>query len=241
MERITEEQWEGLIDRLKKGGCPVRRLHGYKMPPKGLAIEKPPWPILNQVSDILAGGTCYVMEFALHNELDRTIDVQGFQLVTPWGTPQLSVLPAPRKSHFAWPYYILPDGSSYFDAGYILNPIFARRKTRLGPDERVQGLLVALDKDSIPEEIADRAHIPVTLAVFDSRRNRYAARCEMWVDRSALRARAWQAEQRAASERYLAECHRKQKNRSTAEPLPKQPEDNGGPKGTDYQYDLVCT
>lgn len=208
MQRFTEEQLEGLSRRLRQGGCPVLQDHGYEMPPVGLAIEVRPLSILNQVCDLVAGGMCYVVEFALHNVLDRPLDVQGFQLVTPWGTPQLSLLPAPRKSSFSWPQYILPDRSHYFDADYMLNPIFARHKTRLGPDVRVQGLLVALVEGSIPEEITDRTHIPVTLAVFDSRKNRYPARTGLWVDRGALRIRKREAEARAERERELAERYR---------------------------------
>jgi hypothetical protein len=205
MQRLTEEQWKVLNRRLRQGGCPVLEDHGYEMPPIGLVIEVRPLNILNQVCDLADGGACYVIEFALHNVLDRPLDVQGFQLVVPWGTPQLSVLAAPRKSSFSWPHYILPDGSRYFDAGYMLNPIFARQKTRLEPDEKVQGLLVALDEGSIPEEIADCTHIPVTLSVFDSRKNRYSAQTGLWVDRSALRARKREAEARAAKERECAE------------------------------------
>ena len=95
MQRMTPEQWEGLLRRLMAGGCPVLLDDGYRMPPFGLAIEKFPEILLNEVIDLVGGGTCYAIGFALRNELDRCIDVQGFTLVTPWGMPRLSVLPAP--------------------------------------------------------------------------------------------------------------------------------------------------
>jgi hypothetical protein len=205
MQKITQEQWEGLLRRLNQAGCPVLLDDGYRMPPFGLAIEKPREIILQQVFDILDGGTGYVIDLGLRNELDRCIDVQDFTLVMPWGIPQLSVLPAPRKSSFSYPHYILPDRSQFYDYRYMLNAFFGRRKSRLNPGQKVAGLLVTLSEGSIPEEIPDRARIPATLAIFDSRKNRYAVEFEMCVDRAALRVREWQAKERAERESERAE------------------------------------
>src|SRR5271157_2563118 len=183
MQKFTPEQWEGLLRRLKNGGCPVRRDHGYKVPPLGLAIEKLPAISFSQIFDLQAGGTGYAIEFLLRNELDRPIDVQGFQVQTPWGIPRLSLLPAPRRSSCFYPHFVLPDRSRYFEAGFVLNPIFARRKTRLKPGEEVEGVLVALDEAPIPEGIQNLARVVVLLSIFDSRGNRYAAQFELMVDR----------------------------------------------------------
>jgi hypothetical protein len=186
MQKFTPEQWEGLLRRLKNGGCPVRQDHGYKMPPLGLAIEKVPGISFSQIFDLQAGGTGYAIEFVLRNELDRPIDVQGFQIRTPWGIPRVSLLPAPRKSSCVYPHYILPDRSRYFEAGFVLNPIFARQNTRLKPREEVEGVLVALDEAPIPTEIQNLERVMLTLVIFDSRGNSYSEPFSMQVDRSAL-------------------------------------------------------
>jgi hypothetical protein len=205
MQKFTPEQWEGLLRRLKNGGCPVRQDHGYKMPPLGLAIEEVRGISFNQIFDLQAGGTGYAIEFVLRNELDRPVDVQGFQIRTPWGIPRVSLLPAPRKSSCVYPHYILPDRSRYFEAGYVLNPIFARQKTRLKPREEVEGVLVGLDEAPIPAEIHNLARVVVTLSIFDSRGNRYAAQFKLTVDRrTALRLRELAKERWARNQRKRA-------------------------------------
>lgn len=186
MQKLTREQLFALFDRLNNAGCPVERDHGYKVPPRGLAIEKFPGMTHDEIFDLEQGGTGYAIEFFLRNELDRPIDIQGLQIKTPWGIPRLSLVPAPRKSSAKWPHYTFPEPGRYYDGDFVINRLFARRKSRLNPGEEIEGVLIASSEETLPLEVKDGAHIIVTLTIFDTRGNSFSTQFTMPVNRSAL-------------------------------------------------------
>ena len=185
----TREQWDGLVRRLNAGGCPVLSEHGYRIPPVGLAIDKIPGLSFNSIFDLKQGGTGYSIELTLRNEASRAIDVVGWRIKTPWGLPKLTLLPAPKKSSNWYPHYSFPEPGPYYDGGFVVNPFFARSKSRLQPNEEIKGALVASSEEAIPLEIPHLARIVVTLVVFDSRRNAFSAQFRLPVNRSELIAR----------------------------------------------------
>src|SRR5579863_5213303 len=199
--KMTRKQCEGLVQRLNQGGCPVQPNHSYKVPPFGLAIEKIPGISHSEICDLMCGGTGYAIELGLRNDLDRPIDIVGFQVETPWGVPKLSLVPPWKKSmgkhspyHFSDGYYYQESieryaRNHYYEGEYVLNYLFARKKSRLKPGEEVEGMLLVEDKARIPDEYPDHARIIVTPRIFDSRRNRFEAQFRLVADRSALRAR----------------------------------------------------
>ena len=186
---MTPEQWEGLLRRLNDGGCPVQRDHGYKIRPVGLAIEKIPGISCSSIFDLECGGTGYMLELLLRNELDRAIYIHGFQIQTPWGYPKLSLVPRPRKSSKRYPYYSFPQPGPVYDGDYVLNPFFSGRRSGLNPAEEIEGLLLAVDRESIPDEYPNLARIVVTLRVFDTRRNTFSAQFRLPADRRGRRVR----------------------------------------------------
>jgi hypothetical protein len=190
MQKMTPELWEGMFRRLNAGGCPVLGDHGCRVFPVGLMIGKNPAMNFNRIFDLVEGGTGYELELFLWNELDRPIDIQGYRIELPWGTPKLSLLRAPKKSSPYFGNYVFPDGD-YHDASYVLNPMFARRKSRLNADQQVDGMLVAVGEESIPAEIPDNDRAPVTLTIFDTQGNKYQAQLVARVARHALRVREW--------------------------------------------------
>jgi hypothetical protein len=185
----SRDQWDELARRLNAGGCPVLSEHGYRVAPVGLAIEKIPGPSFNSIFDLKQGGTGYSIELTLRNEASRAIDVVGWRIKTPWGLPKLTLLPAPKKSSNWYPHYSFPEPGPYYEGGFVVNPFFARRKSRLQPKEEIEGVLVASSEEAIPLEIAHLARIIVTLVVFDSRRNAFSAQFRLPVNRRELIAR----------------------------------------------------
>jgi hypothetical protein len=185
----TPEQWAGLVRRLNEGGCPVLSDHGCKISPVGLVIEKIPGTSFNSIFDLKQGGTGYALELTLRNEATHAIDVVGYQITTPWGTPMLSLLPAPRKSSVKHPHYSFPEPGPYYDGGFCVNRYFARRRSRLQPGEAIEGVLVASSEEPIPQDIPHLAGIIVMLVVFDSRQNAYSAQFQLLVSRRELIAR----------------------------------------------------
>lgn len=185
----TSEQWDGLVRRLNDGNCPVLRDHGLKICPAGLAIEQIPGMSFSQIFDLKQGGTGYAVELVVRNELDRPIDIQGYQIRTPWGIPKLTLLPAPRKSNNWYPHYSFPEPGPYFDGSFVLNPLFARRKSRLYPGKEIEGVLVASSDEQIPLEFPHLAGVIVKFLIFDSHRNTFSGQFGMRLIRPALIAR----------------------------------------------------
>ena len=196
----TPEQWDALVRRLNEGGCPVRSDHGYKISPDGLAIEKIPGMSFNSMFDLKQGGMGFAIECTLRNDASRPIDMVGYQIQTPWGAPPLSLLPAAKKSSARYGLYCFPEPGPYYEADWVINRHFARRKSRLQPGQEVEGVLVASSVEPIPQDIPHLARIIVTLVVFDSRRNAYSAQFRLPVNRRELIARRKPSPAMASSE-----------------------------------------
>ena len=150
----TPEQWDSLVRRLNEGGCPVRSDHGYKISPVGLAIEKIPGMSFNSIFDLKQGGTGYQIELTLRNDASRPIDIVGYQIQTTWGVPPLSLLPPAKRSSQWYGLYRFPEPGPYYEAEWVLNRYFARRKNRLQPRQEVEGVLVTSSVEPIPLEIS---------------------------------------------------------------------------------------
>ncbi len=185
----SPEQWAGLVRRLREGGCPVLPDHGYKVSPVGLVIEKIPGMSFNSIFDLKQGGTGLAIELTLRNEAPRPINIVGYQIKFPWGSPPTSLLPAPNKSSARYPHYCFPVPGPYFEGDWVMNRYFARRTSRLQPGEQIEGVLVASSEEMIPLDIPHLARIVVTLYVFDSRQNSYSAQFRLPVNRRELVAR----------------------------------------------------
>jgi hypothetical protein len=181
----TPEQWDSLVRRLNEGGCPVLSDHGYKISPVGLAIEKIPGTSFSSVFDLKHGGTGFAIECTLRNDASRPIDMVGYRIQTPWGAPPLSLLPPAKRSSQWYGLYCFPDPPDpFYEAEWVINRYFARRKSRLQPGEPpIEGVLVASSQEPIPQDIPHLARIIVTLSIFDSRRNTFATQFRLPVDR----------------------------------------------------------
>jgi len=185
----TPEQWAGLVRRLNDGGCPVLPDHGYKVSPLGLVIEEIPGTSFSSIFDLKQGGTGFAIELTLRNEATRPINIVGYQIKTPWGSPPLSLLPAPKKSSERYPHYCFPEPGPYYEGDFVINRYFARRKSQMQPGEQIEGVLVASSEEPMPQEILHLARIIVTLHVFDSRQNAYSKQFQLPVNRRELIAR----------------------------------------------------
>jgi hypothetical protein len=83
MKKLTAEEWSSLALHLMECGCPVQLEAGYKVTPVGLAIFQIPSLGVSSVFDLDAGGTGYMMDAHISNELGRPIWIHGVQLKTP--------------------------------------------------------------------------------------------------------------------------------------------------------------
>ena len=198
--KYNPEQDDALVRRLREGGCPVLRDHGYKIRPVGLAIESIPGATFNRIFPLANGGTGYYFDVALRNEADHPVNVWGFQIKAPWGIPRISLLPAPKKSSDRYPLYCFPEPGPYCEGEYALNPFFARHKSLL-PGEKIEGSLLASSDERIPAEIAHLAVIFVTLTIFDSSRNDFSGQIGLRVHRDEALVRKYAERQAQKTKR----------------------------------------
>ena len=59
----------------------------------------------------------------------------------------------------------------------------------MNPAEEIEGLLLAVDQESIPDEYPDLARIIVTLRVFETKGNTFSAQFRLPADRTERRVR----------------------------------------------------
>jgi hypothetical protein len=171
----TPEQWDALVGRLNGGSCPVLPNHGYKVAPVGLAVEPIPGMNFSRIFDLKEGGSGYAIEVTLRNDANRPIDIVGFRIRTPWGIPKLTLLRPPN-------YAFREPGPSY-DADFVINRYFQKRKSRLLPNKETEGLLIASSEDEIAEGVQHFDSVFLTLDVFDSRSNVFSGHFGVRVDR----------------------------------------------------------
>ena len=187
--KYTPEQWDAFARELNDGGCPVLQDHAYKLSPVGLVIESIPGMNFSKAFSFQDGGAGYAIELVIRNEAIRAIDITEFQIKTPWGIPKVSLLPRERRSSNKYGFYCFPELGPQYEAEFVLNPFFARRKSRLLPGESMEGLLLVSSKESIPAQIGHLAPIVVTLTIFDSRQNGFSAQFGLRVQRLDILAR----------------------------------------------------
>jgi hypothetical protein len=184
MKNRKEEQQSDLAHLLNRAGCPVQTDTGFHAPPTGLLIEQVPEVGLNTVLDLANGGTGFVLDILVKSKRHDPFWLDGFQIEDPWGHVTTSLVVAPRKSGGRYPYYCFPDDfGPAFDGAVVVNRFFTTRR-RLNRNDEICGLLMALNSESIPEEVEHNARVPVMFSVFNRRRTRFSKTFWLAVDRT---------------------------------------------------------
>jgi hypothetical protein len=184
MKNRKKEQQSDLAHLLNRCGCPVQTDTGFQAPPTGLLIEQVPEVGLNTVFDLANGGTGFLLDILVKSKRPDAIWLDGFQIEDPWGHVTKSLIAAPRKSDARYPYYCFPDDSGpAFDGEIVVNRFFTTRR-RLNGNDEICGLLMALDSESIPEEVAHNTRVPVMFSVFDRRGTRFSKTFQLAVGRT---------------------------------------------------------
>ena len=185
MKKLATEEWTSLAHHLMECGCPVQLEAGYKVAPVGLAIIQIPSLGVNSVFDLETGGAGYMMDAHIGNELDRPIWIHGFQIKTPWGGAGFSLLSDPTQSVPKQEIYSFPNSTLGFERSVVLNS-FLSGNGRLNPGDEIEGLLLGVDEDPLPDEYPDNGRIVVKLSIFDERGNRFSSGFRLCVERSAI-------------------------------------------------------
>jgi hypothetical protein len=123
------------------------------------------------------------VDILIKNERHDPFWLGGFQIEDSWGHVTTSLVAAPRKSGARYPYYCFPDDSGpAFDGEIVVNRFFSTPR-RLNRNDEIYGLLMALNTQSIPDDVEHNSRVRVTFSVFDRRGTRFSENFQLVVDR----------------------------------------------------------
>ena len=199
MNRLQVEEKSKLALYLNENGCPVQ----LESNPPGLVVEQVPTVGMNMVFDLMGGRTGYLLNALITSRLKRPAHVKRIQLKTPWGVSRIALLQGDLRCRAWGGFYLFPGTGLGFPESEVLNRLLSGRY-RLNAGEEVEGLIMAIDAERIPDDVCDNGRIVVELSIFDGPGNQFSAQFKLCVDRSAVRARqrAEQIQQYFQSQRW---------------------------------------
>jgi hypothetical protein len=199
MNRLQVEEKSKLALYLNENGCPVQ----LESNPPGLVVEQVPTVGMNMVFDLMGGRTGYLLNALITSRLKRPAHVKRIQLNTPWGVSRIALLQGDLRCRAWGGFYLFPGTGLGFPESEVLNRLLSGRY-RLNAGEEVEGLIMAIDAERIPDDVCDNGRIVVELSIFDGPGNQFSAQFKLCVDRSAVRARqrAEQIQQYFQSQRW---------------------------------------
>ena len=201
MNRLQPEEKSRLALYLSQNGCPVQ----LKSCPPGLIVEQVPTVGMNMAFDLKSGETGYLLDALITSRQGRSARIKEIQIKTPWGGSGISLLPGDPRCRAHGGFYLFPGTGLGFPGSEVLNRLLSGRR-RLSADEEVEGLIMAIDAQSIPDDIPDNGRIVVELSIFEGRGDRFSSQFRLCVDRSAIHAR-----QRAKQIRQCFQSPRRRK------------------------------
>jgi hypothetical protein len=139
------------------------------------------------VFDLESGGTGYILSVMVHNESDQVVQLQAFRLEIPWWENSFRWLQDPfRESPRQYTYSYPAPGPAGFERDVVLNHRLGDQG-RIMPGDWLEGLLLGVGDEPIPEEHCDRQRIEMPLSIFDGQGNRYQLDARFYVSRAKRR------------------------------------------------------
>src|SRR5579862_8587115 len=170
---ITEKEYSRAKE-LEKLGTPLDNevLEKSRAALSGLYIDQDFNIPQTIIFDTKSGGTGVQIGLSIQNRTDRTIRLCTARLDIPWCS-QLHWLEDPVRRAPAKLFYTVPIcGSLKLERDSVLNHRLGPR-SKLHPGDRLEGFLLGVAPERIPEEYLDRKLFIAKLSIFDSRNNTY--------------------------------------------------------------------
>src|SRR6266852_1582305 len=115
--------------------------------------------------------------------------VAGFALELPWADGGLLLVEDPLESGARYNNYWFPGNDTLaFDRTAVINH-FANVRRLLRRGKTIEGLLLWVGSEPIPEAFVHGVLFPASLIVFDQYGNSFPAEVDLWADRSEREAR----------------------------------------------------
>ena len=191
MNRLQAEEKSRLALYLNQNGCPVQ----LESSPVTLVVEQIPTVGMNMVFDLNDGRSGFMLDALISSRLKRPTHIKGLQIKTPWGGSGISLLPSDPRYRTRGGFYLIPGTGLGFPGSEVLNRLLSGR-CRLNAGEEIEGLIMAIDAQGIPDDVSDNDRIVVELSIFDGPGDRFSSQFTLCVNRSAVRARQRKEEMR---------------------------------------------
>lgn len=198
MNKLQTEEKTRMRCYLIENGCPVELASEHRVIPPGLIIKQAYLPLMNRAFDLESGASAYLLDAYFKSSLTRPIRIEGVQIIPPWEGSSISLLEDDPRERSNGGFYRFPASSLAFEGSEVLNGLLSGR-CKLKPRDNPEGLIMAIDSQPIPDDVADKARINVKLNVFDGRGNEFSSDFCLCVDR-AVRIRQRKEELLASSQ-----------------------------------------
>jgi hypothetical protein len=198
MNKLQAEEKTKMRRYLIENGCPVELESDHCVMPPGLIIKQVFLPLMNMAFDLESGASAYLLDAYFKSSLTRSIRIEGIQIIPPWEGSAISLLEDDPRERSNGGFYRFPASTLAFEGSEVLNGLLSGR-CKLKPRDDPEGLIMAIDSQPIPDDVAHKARINVKLNVFDSAGNEFSSDFRLCVDR-AVRIRQRKEELLASSQ-----------------------------------------
>jgi len=138
---------------------------------------------MNMAFDLESGASAYLLDAYFNNSLTRPIRIEGVQIIPPWEGSAISLLEDDPRERSNGGFYRFPASTLAFEGSEVLNGLLSGRR-KLKPRDDPEGLIMAIDSQPIPDDVAHNARINVKLNVFDGAGNEFSSDFRLCVDRA---------------------------------------------------------
>jgi hypothetical protein len=177
-----------LVRRLIAAGCPLDIKQGVldkpDTPPRGLLIHQVGGVFETKAFDLNCSGTGYILDLEIASNVPGLVAIRYFTFELPWQDPRFCWLPDPADSRTEKHPYVFPgtNGLEYPREVVINHRTSGRGRLRRG--EILDGLLLGMGFESIPDSFRHGGMVDTTLCIVDQFGRRFSSKISLWVDRS---------------------------------------------------------
>jgi hypothetical protein len=184
-KNTTRDESLALARRIRAAGIPIGIEEddekGHEA--SGLVIRQVGGVMESSVADSDCSVTRYIISVCITSNLPGRFAISGFGLECPFKDPFFHFLADPVEMRARWNTYRFPGSSLEFDRSQVINHLADVRRT-LSRGQSVQGLLLGVGFEPIPDCTWPENLMPAFLTVFDQYVCEYSAPVSLWVVRS---------------------------------------------------------
>ena len=184
---MTQEERE-LAEHLKKLGCSLEPVSGYRDVPSRLRWRQKSTPGANQIFDLAQAGAGLVLDMHFSSSMNLPFRVREIIVKAPWGPLDITLLPHPSTVAPQYEVYEFPGEGLSFDKSLVLNDLLSGKRA-LNPGDEISGLLLAVHPVAIPDNYPEYGRTRLQISIVGTRGNQFTALFKVCFNRGATVAR----------------------------------------------------